>query len=368
MNPKIRGVIKLGEEVLSRLDLIERPARALSPSVHATTLRRLDEAQDWGQARNAIRGVRDKIDGADQLQIKAMLDALKANLARLNKQNPPDGTVWKNSRAAAEEAADAAIAKAATFRGPKADETSADELADRLVASLKQNLGEAKSFEDADALSNLMSRLENTEIFNKLVKEGLTDAIAQRTTSNLIDLIRKQKKVSELDNLLGAMSPATRAALNRNPSVALSIREAANGVRVNLLKNAYKDVTRLSKTNPDAAAAKLSKIDSYVVRQQSRTAADGRAMPMFTETQRNALAMERTKAFGAISTNPLYGQPRAAAAPQSTRRTTGRADADPLARPLSETDPDLRASMSNEEYLQYVQDWPPDDPRWTTGP
>jgi hypothetical protein len=356
MNPKIRGIVRLGEEVLSRLDLVDRPARSLSPNVQTSTLRRLDEAQDWGQARNAIRGVRDKIDGADEAQVQAMLNALKANLDRLKKQNPPDGTVWKNSRAAAEEAADAAIAKAATFRGPKADETSADELADRLVMALKENLTEAKSFEDADALSNLMAQLENTQVFNKLVKEGLTEAISQRTTSNLIDLIRKQNKVAELDNFLTTMSPATRAALNKDPAVALSVREAAASVRINLLKKAYKDVTKLSKTNPDAAATKLSQIDNYVIAKQGRTAADGRPMPMFTDSQRNALAIERTKAFGAISTNPLYGQPRPAAAPQSTRRTMGRADADPLAQPLSQADPDLRASMSKEEMWQRIQD------------
>ena len=51
MNPKIRGIVRLGEEVLSRLDLIDRPARSLSPNVQTSTLRRLDEAQDWGQAR-----------------------------------------------------------------------------------------------------------------------------------------------------------------------------------------------------------------------------------------------------------------------------------------------------------------------------
>jgi hypothetical protein len=352
MNPKIRGLVNLGQDILSKLDVVERPSRSLAPGILGNTLRKLDEAQDWGAARTAFRGVRDKLDGADQNQIDQLLAALNANLNRLKKQNPEDGAVWKSTRGAAEQTAQEAVDKAQGLGVSKSSDAEVDKLVDKFLARLKSDLGDATAYDDVEALSETVAGFENTSVFQRLVKEGLAEAISEKTVSNLVSHMRKEKSVKirtkpdgtqelvlGIDDIFANISPAVSNVIKSNDKFDNSIRAQAAKERVRLLKFAYDRAGKAAKNDPVAASERLALVDDYIVQRMTRTSASGAPLPaMFTQAQRNALAIARTKAFGSIQTSPMYGQtfsPRPAAAPQSARRAMGPVDADPLAQPLS---------------------------------
>ena len=338
MRKGIKGIIDLANDLRQALSGSGRTRPGLSANQYEGNLRRLGEASDWGKGRDAVRRAGNQMPGATDDQIDGLLAAMRGTLDRLSKSKAADGANWKSSRAGFDDAFQAAQARAIAAREGAKQVADVDTISAKLLSQIKSEMPKSKNFDDLDGLAEAFSQLGDTPVFDQLVKEGLTQALAEKGVSALLKNFTRTSSVSDLDTLTSRFAASKlRSALNSDPEQIAVIRAAAAEARVRLLKKAYADTGRLATSNPNAASARLTQIDSYIQRRMAGQ------YPMFDGNQRNALAAARTAAFGKISTSPLLGAQPGTAAPGAARRTVAprSADADPLARPLGEEPPPM---------------------------
>lgn len=342
----LRSLVSMGRRLID--DLGGTPSTGVTSGYLDSTVKRIDDASDWGQLSNAANRAKNSVAGMTTDQVGVVLPALRRSIDRISKSGAKEGDKWVQSRAAAEERIRMfeeqaqALAGGSGAKVPPGKKTAAGAAeppdADKFIEGVKQNIKEISDYGEAEEFSNLLVSMRESqpEIFERLRSEGLVDAIRDATVTTLIRTLNNRKAVNQVDEVLNRMSPGFRAFLSESSDVNIKIREAVSRNKVKLIKKAYDDAVKIYATNPAEGSRRMQLIDDYIVAQQSRTTPSGQAASVFSETQVNSLRASRVAARGKMGGTP---PPEGGAPARSGRRTPpgeGSGGADPLAQPLDQ--------------------------------